>query len=187
MEGNSCSSDGREGESVEFSGISLRPFDLSDVDDFMEWAAHDKVTQYSSWGPLTSKEEGLHFIQKSVTQPWLKSICLDDKSIGLISVTVQPGCNRCRAEIGYVLGSKYWGKGITTYVVKLVVNAIFWEWPHLERLEAHVDVENFASQRVLEKAGFQRECALKKFCILGGKTRDMVLFSFLSNDEFHTS
>lgn len=185
MERNSCLSDGREGELVELSRISLRPFDPSDVDDFMEWATDDKVTQHCNWGPLTSREEGLHYIQKFIAQPWLKAICLDDKPIGQISVIGQPGSNRCRAEIGYLLGSKYWGKGITTYVVKLVVNSVFREWPHLERLEGHVDVENLASQRVLEKAGFERQCVLKKYCILGGKTRDMVLFNLLSNDELN--
>ena len=63
-----------------------------------------------------------------------------------------------------------------------MANTIFAEWPHLERLEAIVDVENPGSQRVLEKAGFQREGVLRKYMLLKGKTRDLVMFSLLSFD-----
>jgi RimJ/RimL family protein N-acetyltransferase len=86
------------------------------------------------------------------------------------------------AELGYVLGSKYWGKGITTCAVKQVVKVVFSEFSHLERLEALVDVENVGSQRVLEKAGFQKEGVLRKYLIRKGKSRDTIMFSLLSTD-----
>ena len=38
-------------------------------------------------------------------------------------------------------------------------------------------VENEASQRVLEKAGFQREGVLKKFFFVKGESMDIVIFS----------
>lgn len=80
------------------------------------------------------------------------------------------------------MGYKYWGKGIATEAVKLVANTIFSEWPHLERLQARVLVENVGSQRVLEKAGFQREGILRKYMTLKGKIRDLMMFSLLSTD-----
>ena len=63
-----------------------------------------------------------------------------------------------------------------------MANTIFSEWPHLERLEARVLVENVGSQRVLEKAGFQREGVLRKYMTLKGKIRDLMMFSLLSAD-----
>lgn len=81
------------------------------------------------------------------------------------------------------MGSKYWGKGIAARAVKLVANIIFKEWKHLERLEAYVDVDNAGSMRVMEKAGFQREGVLRKYFILKGRTRDMVIFSLLSTES----
>lgn len=63
-----------------------------------------------------------------------------------------------------------------------MAKTIFIEWPHLERLEALVDVQNGGSQRVLEKAGFEREGVLRNYTILKGKSRDMVMFSLLSTD-----
>ncbi|XP_044498257.1 uncharacterized N-acetyltransferase p20-like [Mangifera indica] len=168
---------------VEFWEISLRPLELSDIDDFMVWARDDKVTSFTSYGPFSRKEEGIEYINEVVRpHEWFKAICINNRPIGAISVTPFADSARCRGEIGYVLGSKYWGKGIATRAVKMVVNMIFDEWPHLERLEALVDVENVGSQKVLQKAGFMREGVLRKYCIMKGKTRDMVMFSLLSTD-----
>ncbi|MCI27705.1 putative N-acetyltransferase, partial [Trifolium medium] len=52
--------------------------------------------------------------------------------------------SRCRdksGELGYALSSMYWGKGITTMLVKQVVEVVaFKEFPYLERLEANISV-----------------------------------------------
>jgi RimJ/RimL family protein N-acetyltransferase len=182
MEGSSCKSDGKEGGN-EFSEITLRPLDLSDIDHFMVWAADDKVSRFCSWETYTSKEAGIDMIKnKIIPHPWFRAICLDNRPIGYISVTPKSGIDECRGEIGYALGFKYWGRGIATQAVKMVANTIFSEFPHLERLEGLVDVENVGSQRVLQKAGFQREGVLRKYFCLKGKTRDMVMFSLLSTD-----
>lgn len=164
------------------STISLRHFNLSDTDDLMLWATDDQVTRFCRWDTYTSREQAVEFIESSMTHPYMRAICLENRAIGAISVASNSGNDRCRAELGYVLASGYWGRGIATRAVKLVTSTIFIEWPHLERLEALVDVENKASLRVLEKAGFKREGVLRKYLILKGGTRDMVIFSLLSTD-----
>ncbi|CAI9118430.1 OLC1v1020001C1 [Oldenlandia corymbosa var. corymbosa] len=168
----------------DYSDITLRLLDLSDVDDFMEWFTDEKVAKFCSWDCFPSREAAISYVAKNlIPRPWNRAICLKGKPIGYISVSPCRGNDRCRAEIGYVLGSKYWGKGITTKAVKMVTSSVFLEWPHLERLEAVVDVENIGSQRVLEKAGFTREGVLRKYYLLKGKVpRDMVMFSILSTD-----
>ncbi|KAB2625433.1 hypothetical protein D8674_017093 [Pyrus ussuriensis x Pyrus communis] len=168
MEGSSAMSNGREGTEIDLSKITLRPLDLADIDDFMVWGTDEKVTVFCTWEPYASKEDALNFIKDVVVpHPWFKAICLDNRPIG---------------ELGYVLGSKYWGKGIASQAVKLVADTIFKEWTHLDRLEALVDVDNVGSQRLLEKVGFQREGVLRKYCMLKGRSRDMVIFSLLSTD-----
>lgn len=150
----------------------------------MLWTTDEKVARYCTWEPYTSKEEGIYFIQNVASKSlWFRAICLSNRVIGCIDLFSCSG-NKSRdksAELGYALGSRYWGKGIATHAVKQVVKAGFSEFPHLERLEALVDVENVASQRVLEKAGFQREGVLRKYVIIKGKSRDRVMFSILSN------
>ncbi|XP_077248807.1 uncharacterized protein LOC143888318 [Tasmannia lanceolata] len=161
--------------------ISLRRFELSDTDDFMVWSTDDRVNQFCRWDTNTSREEVVTYLKKYVIpHPWFKAICLKNRAIGYISVCPGRGCDKCRGEIGYVLASKYWGQGIATKAVRIVISTIFREWPNLERVEALVDVQNPRSQRVLEKAGFAKEGVLRKYFIHKGKTRDMVMYSFLS-------
>ncbi|KAI3928943.1 hypothetical protein MKW92_018584 [Papaver armeniacum] len=143
--------------------ISLRVFNLSDVDDFMVWATDDRVSHFCRWDTYTSKEDALDFIRNIVIpHPWFKAICIDNKPIGAIS-----------SEIGYVLASEHWGKGIATLAVRMVTETIFKDCPHLERLEGFVDVENKGSQKVLEKAGFQKDGVFRKYVILKGKNIGM--------------
>ncbi|KAG7573310.1 Acyl-CoA N-acyltransferase [Arabidopsis suecica] len=164
--------------------IHLRPMTLSDVDDFMVWATDSDVTRFCTWEPYTSREAAIAYLNDVVLpHPWLRAICLDnDRPIGSISVTP---VDKIRGEIGYVLGSKYWGKGIATEAVRLVAAEIFKENPEMERLEALVDVDNVGSQKVLEKVGFVREGVMRKFMYLKGNVRDMVMFSFLPSDSLH--
>lgn len=165
------------------SDISLRVLDVSDIDDFMVWASDDRVTRFCSFDSYTSKEDGINYIKNTVSHhPWLRAICVNNRPVGAISVTANSGNDKCRGELGYVVAADYWGKGIATKAVKMVANTIFDEWPHLERLEALVAVDNVGSQRVLEKAGFKREGVLRKYLILKGRTRDCVIFSLLSTD-----
>ncbi|XP_059630141.1 uncharacterized protein LOC132273134 [Cornus florida] len=174
--------DGKEGDD-EFSEITLRPLDLSDIDDVMVWATDDKVSLFCTWDTYTCREQAMDYVNNiAIPHPWLRAICLENRAIGSISVTPKSGNDRCRVELGYAIASNYWGRGIVTRAVKMVASIIFSEWPHLERLEALVDLDNLGSQKVLEKAGFHREGVLRKYITMKGRTRDMVIFSLLSTD-----
>jgi ribosomal-protein-alanine N-acetyltransferase len=56
------------------------------------------------------------------------------------------------AELGYTLGRAYWGKGYATEAVQGMLD--YARQLGLRRLEAYSFVDNPASARVLEKAGF---------------------------------
>ncbi|KAM7462817.1 hypothetical protein LguiA_030938 [Lonicera macranthoides] len=166
--------------------ITLRSFNLSDVDDLMIWATDEKVCQFfCGWEPATfaPREKVTNIIENYIIpHPYFRSICVNDRSIGDVSVNLREGCESCRANIGYVVASDYWGKGIATKALKMAVSEIFEKFPNLERIEGCVDAENVASQRVLEKCGFKREGVFRKYLIHKGKAIDMVMFSLLNTD-----
>ncbi|KAF5452543.1 hypothetical protein F2P56_027523 [Juglans regia] len=168
---------------MDSSRISLRPFELSDVDDFLKWASDDRVTRYLRWNTITSREEALTYIEKvAIPHPWRRSICLDDRSIGYISIRPESGDDRCRAHVSYAVGTDYWGQGIVTIALKMALSEVFKEFPDLLRIEALVEVENKGSQRVLEKVGFLKEGLLRKYGFCKGEIRDMFIYSFLVTD-----
>ncbi|XP_031374466.1 uncharacterized protein LOC116189079 [Punica granatum] len=169
---------------ISLSDVTLRPLTLDDVDDMMVWASDGKVARFCRWEPYQSLDALADYIRNVVLpHPCFRAICLRCRPIGEISVTENTGGDRCRGQLGYVLVSRYWGKGIVTKAVELAVALVFRERPELERAEALVDVDNVASQRVLAKAGFTREGVLRKNCVLKGRTRDMVMFSLLSTEQ----
>ncbi|CAN7009896.1 unnamed protein product [Brassica rapa subsp. trilocularis] len=114
--------------------------------------------------------------------PWRRSISIDDRSIGFISVFPETGDDRFKAHIGYGLSHEYWGKGIATRAVSIAVPQVFNDLPHVLRLQAFVQTQNKASQRVLEKVGFQREGLLRKYSYVKGEIHDVFVYSLLSPD-----
>lgn len=169
---------------MDSSRLSLRPFKLSDVDDFLKWASDDRVTRYLRWDSITSREEALTYLEKvAIPHPWRRSICLDDRSIGYVSIRPESRDDRCRAHISYVVGTDYWGQGIVTTALKIAVSKVFKVFPDLVRIEAMVEVENKGSQKVLEKVGFLKEGLLRKYGFCKGEIRDMFIYSFLVTDS----
>ncbi len=57
-------------------------------------------------------------------------------------------------ELGYWLGTEFWGKGYATEAVRAVIDYAFEELQH-DGLQAGARVTNPTSRRVLEKCGFQ--------------------------------
>jgi RimJ/RimL family protein N-acetyltransferase len=57
-------------------------------------------------------------------------------------------------EVGYWLGTKFWGKGYATEAVRAVIDHAFTDLD-CEALQSAARVTNPASRRVLEKCGFQ--------------------------------
>jgi RimJ/RimL family protein N-acetyltransferase len=84
-------------------------------------------------------------------------------------------------EIGYILVPSERGKGYCSEAVKIMVDYLFLS-RELVRVQAITDVDNFASQRVLEKAGFKKEGILRKSAFIRGKWRDGCLFSILRDE-----
>ncbi|KAF8388082.1 hypothetical protein HHK36_026748 [Tetracentron sinense] len=157
--------------------LTLRAFKVSDVDDFMEWASDEEVTRYCRWNTYTSREDALNFLEDVImSHPWYRAICIDHRPVGSIYVMPGTGKNGRRGEIGYALGSKYWGQGIATLAVKMVVSCVFKDLPYLERVEGLVYAENKGSQMVLEKAGFVKEGVLRKYFFVKGESRDIVVY-----------
>jgi ribosomal-protein-alanine N-acetyltransferase len=78
-------------------------------------------------------------------------------------------------NVGYWIDRTYNGRGLATAAVADVVSFAFGEGG-LHRLEAGTLVDNRASQRVLEKNGFERFGLARKLLRINGEWRDHVLF-----------
>lgn len=84
-------------------------------------------------------------------------------------------------EVGYWVRAEARGAGVATRALRLITR---WAIEELgaARVQLFTDPANVASQRVAEKAGFQREGTLRSHVVIKGTRRDAVMFSLLSDD-----
>jgi len=86
-------------------------------------------------------------------------------------------------EIGYWLTAAARGRGLTTRALRLVTQWGF-DALGLERVQVRAEVENVASCRVAERAGFRREGVIRsaRFNARLGRRMDFVLYSALPGE-----
>lgn len=167
--------------------VTLRRFELGDVDAMLEWASDPEVTAFMAWDACTSasRDALLAVLRDAVLpHPWFRAVCLGGGGGGPVgAVSVTPTDDACRAELRVVLARAHRGKGVATAAARRAVSAAFGDLPGVERVEALVDVDhNAAARRVLEKAGFQREAVLRSYRVVKGRLRDVAVYSFISTD-----
>ncbi|MCG7339223.1 GNAT family N-acetyltransferase [Staphylococcus sp. ACRSN] len=79
------------------------------------------------------------------------------------------------AEIGYFIHNQYWREGYGTEAVSELIKQARDNFK-FHRLEAHIDLGNIPSQRLVEKLGFQFECVRKGFIFQNGKWTDQQVY-----------
>ena len=166
---------------LKFGGYKLRPFRRGDEPFVAENINDRKIERYTLNIPypytLKAARQWVDFNRKlergkSKTQLNL-AIDLDGRVIGGIGLFAMNGH---RAEIGYWLGVKYWGKGIVSGAVKTLTRYALKELK-LRRVYAKVFAVNKASARVLQKAGYKYEGRLVKDAVKHGRPVDGLLFA----------
>ena len=107
---------------------------------------------------------------------YLRWLILDDEEpagcVGLSNIVRGPLQS---AIVSYWVDRKRNGRGLASAAVAEVVDHAFGELD-LHRLEAGTLIDNVASQRVLEKNGFERFGLAKHYLFIGGEWRDHILF-----------
>ncbi len=130
-------------------------------------------------------EDAQTFIQNCINQNPMVTFGIeyDGEIVGAIGFELQSDVYRLSAELGYWIGEPYWGKGIATQSVKSMVKFGFNEL-NLIRIYAGVFESNKASMKVLEKAGFKKECIAKKAVIKNGEIMDGHRYAITSDYNY---
>lgn len=107
------------------------------------------------------------------------AICRPDGSavIGGIGLKARTDIHHRTMEVGYWLSENYWYQGIATEAVTAFSEWAFASFENLVRLDAEVFDGNRASNRVLEKAGFEFEGRRRKAVEKSGVILDAFVYS----------
>lgn len=86
-----------------------------------------------------------------------------------------------RAEVGYALARRVWGRGYAVEALAALV-AFAFDTLGLRRLEADVEPRNVRSVRVLERLQFRREGLQRERYVMAGEVQDAALYGLLRSE-----
>ncbi|WP_321905325.1 GNAT family N-acetyltransferase [Paraburkholderia tropica] len=167
--------------------LRVRPLEQTDARAFFAIWSDAQAMRYFSFAPMQHAHEAEARIEK-VLQSAANGEVFVSAIETLDSGEVIGGCDlfhlnsQCRrAEIGFSLQRRHWGKGYMSEAAAAVVDYAF-DIAKLHRLEADIDPRNLASARVLERLDFVREGLLRERWIVGDDISDSALYGRLRRD-----
>lgn len=144
------------------------PYSIDDALEFIKCANSDFNTL-----------KALHFAIESKIIPRSRN---NLKFVGTISIKKIDLVNK-KADLGYWIGEQYWGRGIATECLKLIIDYAFSAELGLKQLCAYVFPENKASIRVLEKNGMNKIGEVNEYHKLSGRDRTSFIYGTIRHSD----
>lgn len=176
-------------EELETSRLLLRRPVVEDAEAaFESYASDGEITTYLSWKAHTSPSQTREHLQQAIDawdlrmghRVWLIARKDDQRVLGTIGCTVYFH----RVEIGFALGSQFWGAGVMPEALGAVCDAAF-EDERIYRVQALCDEENSRSARVMEKVGMRLEGRLRSYGHHPNRSaepRDCLMYALVRGD-----
>ena len=167
--------------------IYLRGVDPSDTHGaYIEWVNDREITQYLETGYFPSDVEAVEsYIEEMNGDDDVLFLAIvaaaDDTHVGNIKLGPIDWIHR-RGDIGLLVGERdYWGEGIGTEAIGLVVRHAF-ERLNLHKLTAGCYEQNVGSKRAFEKNGFEVEGRRRDHAAHGDGYADLLLLGLLAEE-----
>jgi [ribosomal protein S5]-alanine N-acetyltransferase len=160
--------------------VELRPIDERDLAT-IEAAASDRDIARRFALERLSAQEYLDAYREALHGGSAAAFAICDAratSVGQVLVELR---DAGRADVGYWLLAEARGGGRATRALRLVSRWALSQ-PGVVRLQLWTVPDNVASQRVADRAGFQREGVLRSYGEVGGRRVDAVFYSLLPSD-----
>ena len=144
---------------METERILLRPWRESDAAALFKYASDPEVGPRAGWPPHQSVEESLYVIRNVFGGEGMWAVELKEtgEPIGCAGYLPASGSNleiaETACEVGYWIARPYWGQGICTEALRLVIDYCF-NVKGFTTLWGDYFPGNPASGRVMEKCGF---------------------------------
>jgi [ribosomal protein S5]-alanine N-acetyltransferase len=139
-----------------------------------------QVTEYLSWTPHPDVDETRRVIRELFNigddRTWVIAIRDTGAVIGELGFR-RPQSHA--VELGYCLAGRWWGQGLMSEAVGVVLDALAAD-PKLYRVWAACHVDNARSARLLERAGLSFEGRMARYHVfpnLGPEPQDCLLFA----------
>ena len=163
--------------------LLLRPFEITDVDDVCAYASDPDVARFRPLPNPYTRNDALGFVRRQIQTDWSTdaefAVVHRHHVIGGLSLNVS--AEHDRAELGYLLGKRWWGRGLATEAARAVLDWGFQRF-NLYKVYARAHVDNRRSWRVLEKLGMSREGVLRGHWKMRNEHVDLVYYAVLRDE-----
>lgn len=167
--------------------VTLRALTAADAPALFGFFSDPEVTRYWSRPPMTHLAQARTLVRdiragyRSGDSLQLGVERNSDRSLIGTCTLFHFNRNCRRAEIGYALGSAYWGQGLMHEALQTLLTFAF-EDLSLHRLEADIDPRNAASARSLDRLGFVKEGHLRERWIVADVISDSDVYGLLRRE-----
>lgn len=167
--------------------LVLRRITKEDVNSIFEYLSDEEVMKFYGMSPLKSEEEALEEIdwynniyESKTGIRWGITLQDENKVIGSCGFHNWDRRHN-RAEIGFELTKLFWNQGMMGEALRAITQYGFLNL-QLNRIQALVEPDNFASLGLLKKLGFNQEGLLAQYEFTCGKYDDLIMLSKLKKD-----
>lgn len=173
---------------LETARLILREISYDDISDMYEYATSPLVGPVAGWEPHRNINDTKAIIQmfrdkKKFGQLGVFAIILKANMKMVGTVELHTYIRGYKAELGYTVNPRYWGRGIA---VEASFAAIRWGFTELKlkRIECTTFVENHQSKRVCDKLQFTYEGMRKNgYLLYDGSVHDVYAYA-MTDDEY---
>ena len=140
---------------IETERLILRPWRQNEAHILFKYASDPAVGPIAGWAPHTSPEESLEIIRTVFSAPEVYAVVLKStgEPVGCCGLMFADGLPATEAEIGYWIGTPFWGQGLIPEAVDALLARCFHDLK-LSAVWCSHNNANHNSQRVCEKCGF---------------------------------
>lgn len=149
-------------QTIKTQRLILRKLEIADAEMmFNNWGSDSVVTRFLRWDSHKTIEDSRNMIQMWIDNYQLESTYYwgmylqDGEMIGSIGVSIISEYDLI-GELGYKIGSRWWGQGYASEAAGAVINYMF-NNTDIERIQSYSSVKNPASRKVMEKVGMRYE------------------------------
>ena len=166
--------------------VRLRPFDPEDARAVYEACLDPLIMRFTTFPPAQDEDDARGWIlsqagrrERAEGLDMAISAVADGAFLGAVGIA-QLDAEHRRAEAGYWVAPEARGHGVAARALELLTEWAFGPPLELVRVGLSIDVDNVASQRTAERAGFAREGVLRSFIEAKARRWDVAIYSRLA-------
>jgi len=161
--------------------VTLREWRRSDLPSIVRICQDPQISRFTRVPSPYTEDDAVVFLERH-SQAELGFAIVDaadeDEILGAIGLRDD---GEERGELGYWVAAEARGRGVASRALRLLSGWALGELG-LARVQLVTHVDNPASQKVAERAGFRREGVVRSYMLLKGRRHDAVLYGLVPQD-----